>query len=193
MRRVLLAALLGALVTALATGSYAIAKRGDGGGFRATLNGYHETTGGPPTATGNPTGSISTTGHGRFRASVRGDRIHYVLAYEDMEGGDVTAAHIHFAERHVAGGVIAFLCGGGGKPACTEPDGRFEGDITAADIIGPADQGLEAGNLAEAIRALRNRAVYANVHTARWPEGEIRGDITRRGHGHDDDHDDDDD
>lgn len=191
MRRVLLAALLGALVTVLATGSYAIAKRDGGSGFRAKLNGYHETTGGPPTATGNPTGSISTTGEGRFRASVRGDRIHYVLSYEDMEGGDVTAAHIHFAERHVSGGVIAFLCGGGGKPACTEPDGRFEGDITAADIIGPADQGIEAGNLAEAIRALRNNAVYANVHTARWPEGEIRGEVRRgHGHGHDDDDDD---
>lgn len=183
MRRVLLAALLGALVTALATGSYAIAKRGDGGGFRATLNGYHEVVGGPgPTSTG----SVSTTGEGTFRARVRGDTIHYVLDYEDMEGGNVTAAHIHFAERHVGGGVIAFLCGGS-KPACTEPDGHFEGEITAADIIGPADQGIAPGEIDEAIRALRNGAVYANVHSETWPEGEIRGDIKRRGHGDDDD------
>jgi hypothetical protein len=181
------AALLGALVTALASGSYAIAKRGNGGGaFRATLNGFHETTGGPPTAEGNTTGSVSTTGRGKIRLSVRDDTIHYVLDYEDIEGGDATQAHLHFAERHVAGGVIAFLCGGP-RPPCTEPDGRFEGDITAADIIGPADQGIAPGEIDEVIRALRNGAVYANVHSATWPEGEIRGDIKRRGHGHDDD------
>jgi hypothetical protein len=180
-RKLILAALLGAIATALVTGSLAVAKRGDGGrAFRATLNGYHEVTGGP----GPSTGSVSTTGEGTIRLSVQGNTIHYVLEYEDIEGGDATQAHIHFAERHVGGGVIAFLCGGT-KPACTEPDGRIEGDITAADIIGPADQGIEPTSIDEAIRALRNGAVYANVHSTRWPEGEIRGDVRRgfrRGH-----------
>jgi hypothetical protein len=181
-KKLVLAALAGAIVTALATGSWALATRGDGGGgaFRTKLNGYHEVTGGP----GPSTGSVSTTGEGTFRARVRGNTIHYVLDYEDMEGGDVTQAHIHFAERHVGGGVIAFLCGGT-KPPCTEPDGHFEGQITAADIVGPADQGIEPGSIGEAIRALRNGDVYANVHSSRWPEGEIRGDIKGRGDGRD--------
>ncbi len=173
---------LGAL--ALGTVAFAHGDDGDGGG-KTRLNGYQEVVGGP----GPSTGSVSTTGRGKFRFQVREDplRIHYVLAYEDTEGGTVSQAHLHFAQRHVGGGVIAFLCGGS-KPPCTTPDGRIEGDIVAADVIGPVDQGIEPGSLTEAIRAIRAGAVYANVHsTPRFPEGEIRGQLP--GHGkrdHDD-------
>jgi len=184
MRKVVTFATLVAL-GALALGTVALAGDDDGGGGKTHLNGYQEVVGGP----GPSTGSVSTAGKGTFRFQVRQDplRIHYVLQYENMEGGTVSQAHIHFAERHVGGGVIAFLCGGS-KPACTTPDGRFEGDITAADVIGPTDQGIEPGSLTEAIRAIRAGAVYANVHsTPRFPEGEIRGQIQGRGHGKRDD------
>ena len=49
--------------------------------------------------------------------------------------------------------------------------------ITAADILGPAGQGIEAGSFDEAVRAIRAGAVYANVHTTRWGGGEIRGQV----------------
>ena len=135
---------------------------------------------------GASTGSVSTTGHGSFRFQIREDplRIHYVLKYEDMQGTTVSVSHLHFAERHVGGGVSVFLCGGGGKPACTTPNGRFEGDIVASDVVGPADQGIAAGELTELIRAIRAGAVYANVHsTPQYPEGEIRGQLSGGGHG----------
>jgi hypothetical protein len=169
-------------VGALALGAVAFAHDDDGGGGKTRLNGYQEVVGGPGPGS---TGSVSTTGRGSFRFQIRDNplRIHYVLKYEDLEGGTVSQAHIHFAERHVGGGVIAFLCGGN-KPACTTPDGRFEGDIVAADVLGPADQGIAAGELTEVIRAIRAGAVYANVHsTPRFPEGEIRGQLPGRGHG----------
>ena len=51
------------------------------------------------------------------------------------------------------------------------------GTITAADIVGPAGQGIEAGSFDEAVRAIRAGAVYANVHTTRWGGGEIRGQV----------------
>jgi hypothetical protein len=42
--------------------------------------------------------------------------------------GSVTAAHIHLGQEDGVGGVIAFLCGGGGKPACPQ-SGEIRGQI----------------------------------------------------------------
>ncbi len=54
----------------------------------------------------------------------------------------------------------------------------IEGTITSADVLaGGAAQGLEAGNLAELIDALRAGATYANVHSTLRPGGEVRGVI----------------
>jgi hypothetical protein len=179
---------------ALALGTVAFAGDDDGGGGKTRLDGYQEVVGGP----GASTGSVSTLARGTFRFKVLDNplRIHYVLEYTGIEGGAVSQAHIHFAERHVGGGVIAFLCGGDTKPtACPTPSAtgptRVEGDITAADIFGPADQGIEPRTqmgLIETIRAIRAGAVYANVHSApRFPEGEIRGQLPGRGGGDRDD------
>lgn len=177
-------AILAALVTlgALALGAVAFA-HGDDGGGKTRLNGYQEVVGGPGSAS---TGSVSTGARGTFKFQIRDNplRIHYVLKYKGMEGTTVNVSHLHFAEEHVGGGVIAFLCGGGGKPACTSPDGRFENDIVAADVLGPADQGIQPGALNEVIRAIRAGAVYANVHsTPQYPEGEIRGQLPGGEHG----------
>jgi hypothetical protein len=178
MKRLRIAMLVGgvSVVAALAVGT-ALARNGDDDKFRAALNGYNEVT-------GPPSGSVSTTGRGTFEAELEGNTIQYTLTYSRLEG-TATAAHIHFAQRHVAGGVIAFLCGGGGKPACPTPGGTVTGTIQAADIIGPAPQGIEPGSFAEAVRAMRAGATYVNVHsTPRWPDGEIRGQIDdRKGRG----------
>ena len=69
------------------------------------------------------------------------------------------------------------LSGGGGKPACPPAPAEVHGRIVAADVVGPAAQGIVAGELDELIRALRAGAAYANVHTDKQPSGEIRGQI----------------
>lgn len=81
--------------------------------------------------------------------------------------------------------MIAFLC----DSADTAPDGvtgspsapaRADGSRArsqASDVIGPAGQGIAAGEFDELVAALRAKATYANVHTEAFPPGEIRGRI----------------
>jgi CHRD domain len=44
-------------------------------------------------------------------------------------------------------------------------------------VIGPAGQGISAGQFDELVDAIRAGATYANVHTTLYPGGEIRGQI----------------
>jgi hypothetical protein len=173
MRKLALAVSVGLLgaVVVIAT---AVANGNGGKSFRANLSGYQEIIAGPPEG-----GAVSTVGSGRFTAKVRKnpDRIEYRLRYENLEGATTSQAHIHFGQRHTNGGVSAFLCGGGDKPPCTPDSGDISGTIDAADVIGPVNQGIAAGELAELIRAMRNGATYANIHTDIYPGGEIRGQI----------------
>ena len=164
-------ALIFVIPAVLAVATIAVADDGGRRTFRSdALSGYQEV---PP---------ISTVGTGSFEAtlSAEGDELSYTLTYSDLEGGAVSAAHIHFGQRGVSGAVIAFLCGGGGKPACPAQPATVSGTITAANIVGPAGQGIAAGQFDEAIRALRAGMVYANVHTAGFPGGEIRGQVNDR-------------
>jgi CHRD domain-containing protein len=159
--------LLAGLVLALglaAGAAYALAgKKGDNSG--AKLNGFSEVP------------ANSTTGVGEFRLEIQSnDRISYRLTYRALEAA-AAAAHIHLGQREVAGGVAAFLCGGGNKPACPATEGTVNGTIVAADVIGPSGQGIEAGQFAELVRAMRAGKTYANVHTSKFPTGEIRGQI----------------
>jgi hypothetical protein len=175
MRKRLFVLLLGLLTAAIAVSSVALANGNDDGDeFSARLNGYNEIVGGPGP---DSTGSVSTMARGAFRAELRRNptRLHFTLRYEGIEGGAVTQAHPHFAQQHVGGGVMAFLCGGP-KPPCP-PSGTVTGDLLPSDILGPAAQGVEAGAFDEFVRALRAGAVYVNVHSTNFPEGEIRGQV----------------
>jgi hypothetical protein len=133
---------------------------------------------------------VSTQATGDFEARIESDgSVSYKLSYEGLEGGNTLFAHIHLGQRSVNGGIMAFLCGGGTKPAaCPSPSGTVEGTITATDILGLATQQVPAGAFDEFVRALRNGTAYANVHTAASPGGEIRGQIrddNGRHNGHD--------
>jgi len=158
----------------LAAGAYAVsgAIRGPGEPpkskeFHARLNGYQETP------------AVSTTGFGEFHAKLVDDqKLHYVFTYGGLEGGNSLFAHVHFGTRYVAGGVSFFLCGGSTKPdPCPNVEGTVEGDVTPADVIGPNGQGIEPASFDEILRAMRAGTSYANIHTTRWPGGEIRGQI----------------
>jgi hypothetical protein len=128
----------------------------------------------------NETPSIATPASGRMRAVLDEDSglITFTLSYEDLTAPP-SVAHIHFGERHTAGGVMVFLCGGGGQPACPPSPAEITGSITAANVVGPAAQGITAGQLEKVFAAIRAGAAYANVHTSNFPGGEIRGQLRR--------------
>ena len=173
-RRLRVLVVAAVVLVGLAAGTYAVAGALKGPKeppqtkhFKAILNGYQEVP------------SVSTTGFGEFEAElVAPNRLHYVFTYRGLEGGASLFAHVHFAQRSVNGGVSFFLCGGGSKPnPCPNVAGTVEGDVTPADVVGPTGQGIEPGSFAEILRAMRAGHAYANLHTTRWPGGEIRGQI----------------
>jgi hypothetical protein len=169
MRKLVVLTALALVALFALVGSSAVASHPSTGQVKASLDGFQEVP------------AVSTTGSGRFRASVDSDSIDFTLTYGDLEG-TAAAAHIHFGQKSVNGGVIAFLCGGGTKPACPA-SGTFTGTIVATDITPDATaqaQGIAPGEFAEVLRALRAGALYVNVHTSKFGTGEIRGQI---GHG----------
>jgi hypothetical protein len=53
-------------------------------------------------------------------------------------------------------------------------------------VIGPAGQGIAAGEFAELLAAMRAGVTYVNVHSTLYPGGEIRAQISADDHrGHD--------
>jgi hypothetical protein len=166
------------LIALLGVGSYAIAGSGSKNFNGDPLNGYEE----------NPDISTVATGSFTARLSDDGTSLHYKLTYSGLEG-TVTQSHVHFGKTAINGGISYFLCGTAaspgpaGTPACPTPGGTVEGDITAAQVIGPAGQGIEPGAFAEILAAMRAGHAYANVHSTKWPGGEIRAQIANRGGG----------
>lgn len=141
--------------------------------FTADLSGYEEVT------------PKSTAGTGSFKLTVpKTGMIEYELSYSGLEG-EVRQAHIHFGQPGVNGGIIVFLCTNmgngpnGDEPACPQ-SGTVKGSFDAADIVGPADQGIAGGELDEALAAIRSGMTYANIHTVLYPAGEIRGQVMEK-------------
>lgn len=127
--------------------------------------------------------ALSTPAGGRFKAVIDEDSgmVTYTLSYDNLVGL-VQQAHIHFGQRGVNGGISVFLCsnlgnGPAGTPACPAPPAEVTGTFTSAAVIGPATQGIAPGELAELLAAIRSRVAYANVHSDKFPAGEIRGQI----------------
>ena len=126
---------------------------------------------------------INTAGTGNFEMTIQPEMITFSLDFSDLSS-TLTVAHLHFAPGSVAGGVMIFLCGGGGQPDCpAATEGTITGTITAANVTGPSAQGIAPGDLDSALEAVRAGLSYANMHTTNFGGGEIRGQV-RRGLGH---------
>lgn len=132
--------------------------------------------------------AVSSPASGHFRATIDDEAgtIAYQLSYSGLTG-DVRQAHIHFGQHSVNGGVSVFLCQTAANPDPTglapqcPQSGTVSGLLQAANIVGPAGQGIAAGEFAELIAAIRAGVAYVNVHTSTFGGGEIRGQLRGRG------------
>jgi hypothetical protein len=156
--------------------------------FSAKLSTFNEV---PPKGTG-------ATGTFQARLSEDGTTLNWTFTWSGLTGPPLFA-HIHFGQRGVNANVMTFFCGGPKgslvnpqKPDCPQTtSGSITGSTTAADIVGlnsgTTDQGLDANDFATFLRAIRSGDGYCNMHTTRFPGGEIRGQIAvHRGDGDDD-------
>jgi hypothetical protein len=128
--------------------------------------------------------AVVSPASGRFKATI--DKASGTLAYELSYGGlrgDVLMAHIHVAQRGVNGGIVVWLCQTAARPspvASTPPcpqSGTVCGVVSSADVQAVAAQGVDANNFGQMLDAVRAGAAYVNVHSARFPGGEIRGQL----------------
>lgn len=77
------------------------------------------------------------------------------------------------------GGPIALICGGSPSTCPTTADGIVTITLSASDVLAVPPQGLAAGDLTSVIQALANGAIYVNVVTTKFVNGELRGQLGR--------------
>jgi hypothetical protein len=90
---------------------------------------------------------------GNFTATLSGAKLTWKLTFDHLTGA-ATAAHIHSGVKGKAGPVIVALCG-----PCKSPVSG------SAHVSAAVVKMLQSGN------------TYVNVHTAKNPGGEIRGQV----------------
>ena len=124
----------------------------------------------------NQSPAIDTPAHGvaTFQLSADGKSLSYRLYVADIE--DVSMAHIHMAPAGQEGPVVAWLYPS--KPPAVVKKGKFtgvlaRGTVTAADLLGP----LEGKTIGDLVDQIKGGKAYVNVHTEKYPAGEIRGQI----------------
>jgi len=152
----------------LASAAPAVPNAHGNGQFKSALSGYSETP------------IVLTTGTGKITVAVSSDKtsLDITLTFSKLVGV-AQSASLFLGGPGSTGGAIAPICGGT-KPACpTAADGTVTVTLSASDIAAVPAQGLAAGDLASVITALTHGAIYANVITTKFPNGEIRGQVER--------------
>ena len=94
-----------------------------------------------------------TAAHGLFKGTLSGTKLKWKLTFAKLTG-PATAAHIHMAAKGKAGNVVVPLC----QPCSS--------GMTGTATITPA-----------LMTAFKKHLLYVNVHTAKNPNGEIRGQL----------------
>src|SRR5438270_12185197 len=118
-------------------------------GFSARMTGFNETP------------AILSGGSGTFQLDLDtgASTARYTLTYSGLSS-PVTQGHIHFSKRHVAGGIIVWLCqsaanpGPAGTPSCPSGGGTVTGNITPASVVAIPAQLVPAGDFDALTEAL---------------------------------------
>ena len=130
------------------------------GVFKAKLTGKEEV----------PATESKASGEATFTLSKDGKEITYTLKLKDIE--NPKAAHVHAGKMGEEGAPVVGLFGGPKK------EGKFsgvlaKGTITDANLIGP----LAGKTMGDLVELLKSGGAYVNVHTDKYPGGEVRGQV----------------
>ena len=138
----------------------------EGQSFSAALSGNDEV---PPTES-------NSTGTAKFQVTENNDNESQVSYWVNITGiKEVNAAHIHNGTTGENGDIVATLSNG----ISAEGDDRppqigFAGNITSNELQGP----LEDKEISDLVGLMSDTNAYVNVHTDKYPDGAIRGQIT---------------
>ncbi len=132
-----------------------------------------------------PVRLTNAQGEARFKLAEDGQSLHYKLNIANIE--NVFMAHLHLGPASGTGPIVVWLYPS--QPPAQPLPGRTqgtlaEGDITAANLVGP----LAGQPLSALLAAIAAGNVYVNVHTndfvdppnsgpGDFPGGEIRGQL----------------
>jgi hypothetical protein len=92
-------------------------------------------------------------GKGTFTGTITGGKLKFTLKFSHLTGA-ATAAHIHMGAKGVSGPVLVPLCG------------PCKSTVTGTVAVNAA-----------ALKAIKKGKTYVNVHTGKYPGGEIRGQL----------------
>lgn len=93
-------------------------------------------------------------GKGSFTADIAGGKLTWRLTFSGLTG-PASAAHIHVGAMGKAGNVLVALCG-----PCKSGQ---HGTVKVSAMV---------------VREIKQHLTYVNVHTAKHPNGEIRGQLS---------------
>jgi CHRD domain len=99
----------------------------------------------------------NASGHGAFSGTLTGTKLKWKLTFAKLTG-PATAAHIHLGGMGKAGNVVV--------PLCTPCKSAMTGTATIS---------------ASLLKTIEKHGTYVNVHTAKNPNGEIRGQLVAKG------------
>ena len=100
----------------------------------------------------------NTAARGLFKGTLSGNSLRWKLTYSHLTG-PAMQAHIHVGAKGKSGPVVVPLCGG--TPAC-------KSGISGTAKLAP-----------QLLAQFKSHLLYVNVHTAKNPNGEIRGQLAR--------------
>lgn len=139
------------------------AKAQEGQSFSATLSGGDEV---PPTES-------NSTGTAKFQVNENNSQVSYWVNITGIK--KVNQAHIHNGTSGENGDIVATLSKGKiAKGDDRPPQIGFAGNITKDDLQGP----LKDKDISDLVSLMSAGNAYVNVHTDKYPDGAIRGQVT---------------